>query len=140
MKRNLLILLVLLLVFSACYVTHVEPPINPNEQSKVLEKSVEEISDKNAAMLYGEIIDLKTNEKMPYAYIELKSFIKTHKTTSDDQGKFQFQLNEYLYLTYKVSISYIGFKPITIDGLQFESGKAINVKIGMFSLPEYLND
>ena len=42
MKSYKLILLFTLLVFSSCYVTQQEPIINPNEQSKVLEKSFEE--------------------------------------------------------------------------------------------------
>jgi hypothetical protein len=138
-KKNILILSCLLLVFSACYVTHIEPPINPNEQSKVLEKSVEEFSDKNAAMLYGEIIDIKTKEKLPYVYIELKSLTKTSGTMSDSLGKFQIKIKENLFLTYTATFSYLGYRKISVDSLQFENGKAINLKIGMFGMDLIFN-
>jgi hypothetical protein len=139
MKNYKLILLFTLLVFSACYVAQQEPIINPNEQSKVLERSVEEYNDKNGAMLYGEIIDIKTKEVIPYVPIELKSLTKIYYTSSDDKGKFQIIINKKLYLTYKATFSYPGYRKISVDNLQFENGKAINLKIGMFA-PELMFD
>ena len=65
------------------------------QESKIIEKSIKEIYDKTAPFyssgFYGDIIDIETNEKLPYVNNELKRPIKTYGTSTNSLGNFQFK-------------------------------------------------
>jgi len=128
MKKLLLYLLIISLLSSSC-ISIFQRKTKYNNEGKVLETTFYEINDKTASLFSGEAIDIETNEKLGYLNVEIKSTLITYTNSADSIGCFLFK--NKIPGTYQVRFSYLGYKPLTIDSINIENGKAINIRVGL---------
>lgn len=130
MKKYSFYLFILAFISTSC-ISLFHNNTKNNEESKVLETTFYEINDKTSSIFCGEAIDLETKEKLAYIHVEIKRPLITYNTSGDSSACFQFK--NKMPGTYKVTFSYIGYKPLIIDSINIENGKAINVRVGLKS-------
>ena len=134
MKRNICnilnnIVLVLLFIIVTSCIRQFHNETKRIENSKVLETTYYDLNDKTSSLLCGEAIDIETKEKLAYITVEIKRPLITYSTSGDSSSFFQFK--NKIPGTYKVQFKYIGYKPLIIDSINIENGKAINVRVGL---------
>lgn len=130
MKKHYIYLIIISILSTSC-ISKFHNKTKRIEVSKVLETTYYELNDKTSSLLCGEAIDIETKEQLAYITVEIKRPLITYSTSGDSSAFFQFK--NKIPGTYKVQFKYIGYKPLIIDSINIENGKAINIRVGLKS-------
>ena len=130
MKKHYIYLIIISILSTSC-ISQFHNKTKRIEESKVLETTYYELNDKTSSLLCGEAIDIETKEQLAYITVEIKRPLITYSTSGDSSAFFQFK--NKIPGTYKVQFKYIGYKPLIIDSINIENGKAINIRVGLKS-------
>ena len=78
----------------------------------------------------GTVLDIVLQKPMPGATVTIPSL--NYSTITDEGGMFRFK--ELPIGSYQISVSYSGFKPVTLDNIAISSGKETVLTISMEAL------
>ena len=98
------------------------------KQSKMLEYTVSEAKTDDVSAFKGCVIDIETNEPLPFLNIQIKNLINSYNTSSDTNGNFKIEnIRQGMY---KIIFTYVGYEPYIINEIYIEKDKEIYIKIG----------
>jgi hypothetical protein len=127
-KISFIICLVVLCLF-APNKTLVYSQDHKTKHSYLIQKNIQETNNNGNSLLKGQLIDLNTNQPIPFAQIRLQNSMMSSESTSDIKGNFEFL--KLMEGTYTIFSSYVGYMEFSNDSIFVEKNKITILKIGM---------
>ncbi len=133
--NKLCLLFIAIILLQSCCSTK---PQSDSNKYKVKNGDLIEIksfgnTNKDSSEIFGQVIDFKTKEILPFDYIKVSNGNTTDTGSANLEGEFSIQhLTEGIY---KIDVSFVGYELFQLKKYHLLAGQKVYLKIGLIPVP-----